>query len=77
MCVKVDNGGPAFPAVRFADSGDKGMSLLDWYAGTLLSGMLANPNIHSLTDKPAGPQELTEAAYVLADAMLKQREAKK
>jgi hypothetical protein len=39
--MKTLDGGPAFPAVRFADSGDKGMSMRQWYQGMALQGLLA------------------------------------
>ncbi len=63
------DGGPAFPAVRFSDSGDKGMSLRDWFAGMALQGLIGISNGLSASALPA-------AAYELADAMLKRREAK-
>jgi hypothetical protein len=46
------------------------MSLRDWFAGQAMQGMLA-------ADIDCGPEEvpsIVESAYILADAMLSQRE---
>lgn len=47
------------------------VSLRDYFAGHVLAGLLANPQQTRIT---AG--ELARLAYVAADAMLKQREAR-
>ncbi len=60
-----NNGGPAFP-VNF-DASDNGMSLRDWFAGQMLAGWCANPNV--LID----PKKSPRTAYKLADAMIEAR----
>ena len=73
MSKKIDNGGPAFP---FADCDisnaamrAQGMSLRDWFAGQALAGTIGNANWD------AYPHETAAVAYMIADAMLKAREA--
>lgn len=62
------DGGPAFP---FVDNdhcdGDSGMSLLDWFAGQALAGLLAN-NEYRETSKFCARD-----AYEFARAMLAER----
>jgi len=45
------------------------MTLRDWYAGLAMQGILADPTTPRLV-------EIEGAAYYIADAMLKAREAK-
>lgn len=50
----------------------EGMTLLDWFAGQALAGMLANGQPESL-----GLVHATAVtAYILADAMMKERETR-
>ena len=67
------DGGPAFS--RY-DDGSEGMSLRDWFAGQALAGVCANQNTHNLARM--SPEELkkffSHGCYVLADAMLAERE---
>ena len=66
------DGGPAFPRVE-PPSGDEGyrayfgMSLRDWFAGKAIEG--CDPG--NLTEE--GMLGMVEGAYLLADAMLKER----
>jgi hypothetical protein len=68
------DGGPAFPSdFIMGNSGTiaahkpySGMSLRDWFAGQAIMGMKAG-------DYDLYPSEYAEAAYELADAMLKAR----
>jgi len=58
---------PAFPSSKVIlgkTFDNEGMSLRDYFAAKALQGLLANPS-HTLED-----QEYSEAAYMLADAML-------
>lgn len=74
-----DHGGPAFPVQEFDQiSGQMvdqnlGMSLRDYFAGKALAGFIAArlPD-HSGQD---GEAFLAADAYIVADAMLKAREA--
>jgi len=59
------DGGPAFPG----DGLVKGMSLLDWFAGQALKGLLANPWI---VQQPGFDRDgAVGEALAYADAMLK------
>jgi hypothetical protein len=61
----------AFPSSRVIlgkTVNSDGMSLRDYFAAKALQGLVANPS-HTLED-----QEYSEAAYMLADAMLESRE---
>jgi len=71
--MKNKDGGPAFPrphsfANTFEIPSQEGMSLLDWFAGMALIGILANSS-QIVEEKLA-----SSWAYEYADAMLKERE---
>lgn len=76
--VEIDDGGPAFPCLDDTEyeSGhvlgllDPGMSLRDWFAGHIVSGLCANGKPVILNGKQI-PHET--AAYVIADAMIRHR----
>ena len=51
--------------------GNKGMTLRDYFAAKAMQAMLAHPN----SKETAPPQTYASAAYCMADAMLKAREA--
>jgi hypothetical protein len=78
---KVDTYGPAFPtSVAFhpdADfgngmivTGDKGMTLRDWFAGQIAAGMAAHSGTMGM---PFGPEQIAKRAYEIAYAMLAER----
>ena len=56
-----DGGGPAFPTLGHAS----GMSLRDYFAAKAMEGLIANNNTNA--------QEIAQAAYIVADAMLERR----
>jgi hypothetical protein len=60
------SGGPAFPTERALPEQRSGMTLRDYFAAKAMQGLLANNNI--------GAQQLAQAAYVVADAMLEVRD---
>ena len=62
------DGGPAFPAIRFADSGEQGMTLRDYFAAAALE--IAYDHASGDIDDAA------IVAYHIADAMLTVREGK-
>ncbi len=65
MSEQINDGGPAFPAPYNNDG--VGMSLRDWFARQALCGLCMIPN---------GPRlipDVVNAAYGIADAMLKAR----
>ena len=72
--MTTNTGGTAFPVV--IDMGltvdwSKGMTLRDYFAAKAMQAMVA-------TDIECGPEQvpiIVESAYILADAMLKAREA--
>ena len=58
---------PAFPSDYFADSG---MTLRDYFAAKAMQGIL-----FGIECGPDDVKNVVESAYVLADAMMKAREA--
>jgi hypothetical protein len=60
----------AFPSGHDPKTGtaDKGMKLRDYFAAKALQGMLAEPSLK------ATPQEFAQRSYMVADAMLKERD---
>ncbi len=71
-----DNGGHAFP-IEGADHPDGrhfasyGMTLRDYFAARAMQSFLASP--HNVGT--AGPEDIANAAYCAADAMLEARKA--
>lgn len=67
----MNDGGPIFPCSDnyiehgFVDS--PGMSLLDWFAGMALQGLLAGRI-------EVGTLSVSERAFIIADAMIAERE---
>ena len=59
-----DTGGPAFPTPTHNLQND-GMTLRDYFAAKAMQGLIANNNIDA--------QQIAQAAYIVADAMLKAR----
>lgn len=79
MAEEINDGGPAFPfgTARFdggnhylGKSFDKGMSLRDWFAGQALPTIMERYLDNAVDASPF------VAAYEVADAMIKAREAK-
>lgn len=75
--AEIDDGGPAFPRPMFAnedylDRGQDGMSLLDYFAGQALVGILCSPGQYQRAD--GEPFNLAEAAYAAARDMLAARQ---
>lgn len=72
------DGGPAFPrpGIEGMCSAQDGMSLRDWFAGQSLTGLAASdPDTFNHVVDAASSYAKT--AYVLADAMLAEREKPK
>lgn len=68
--MKDNNGDPAFPVYTAnKDNWEFGMSLRDWFAGQALEGMMKRV---ALEQNNHG--KIVATAYLLADAMLKERE---
>lgn len=73
MADPINDGGPAFPRSAVANDygiayGEQdGMTLRDWFAGQIIAGWSANPNVI------VRPGSSLSAAYELADAMLAAR----
>ena len=69
-----DTGGPAFPYEIDLPNGDgsetthysMGMTIRDWFAGMAMQGLLASTKTNSA-------QVIAKDAYIIADAMLAQR----
>lgn len=66
MSQPIDNGGNAFPCL-YNNGLYGGMSLRDWFAGQVLTGLLAHEGARY------SPQTLAAMAYRQADAMLDER----
>ena len=71
------NNTPAFPR-NILDHGhgimsthESGMTLRDYFAAKVLQGMLASGNLPKMMPNA----DLAECSYILADAMMKAREA--
>ncbi len=82
------DGGPAFPIPSFQrPDGDiewpqEGMSLRDWFAGQALPEVIREANAPELSLTPIGKEETrsewaARQAYLYADAMLAEREARR
>ena len=79
------DGGPAFPVNHLVAMNGEivnvgatgGMSLRDYMATHIIAGMVANPaTTCSSTDPMRSIKILCESAYMVADNLLKEREAK-
>jgi hypothetical protein len=77
-----DTGGPAFPCAEWLDTLDpeavnpirhQGMTLRDYFAAKVMQGILASSA--PITSAIDVDQLVAAAAYKIADAMLKAREA--
>lgn len=73
MNSKIDDGGPAFPAVTMHGAlvGMPGMTLRDYFAAAALQGMLADPS------NGLAARSSAMSAYIFADAMLTERKLKR
>ena len=63
-----NTGGPAFPQPTDSTLSWQGMTLRDYFAAKAMQGLLANPN-----GIPAYYNNIMEASFEVADAMLKAR----
>jgi hypothetical protein len=61
-------GGPAFPSTH-PHGREEGMYLRDWFAGMAMQGIVASDTERSPEQVPI----IVKSAYVMADAMLKER----
>ena len=73
-----NNGGPAFPSEYFDPQLQRlravnGMTLRDYFAAKAMQGILAGKL--PITEEPEPLPLIAKAAYAMADAMLKAREA--
>lgn len=73
--MKVDDSGPAFPAIQLDKSGEmmqwasqEGMTLRQWFAGKALAGYLAYSP--TLTNGDPEPEKAARVAVEYADALL-------
>jgi len=73
MSEKTNDGGAAFPCAHQRYDHNEGMSLRDWFAGQALGGILAFP-WKLKGDETKHPDVVAELAYIMADAMLAERE---
>jgi hypothetical protein len=68
------DGGPAFPVSNLSEVAPQGMSLRDWFAKGAMQGMLGGRMKLDLYCTK-GIREVVHYAYLIADEMLKEREA--
>jgi hypothetical protein len=69
-----NNGGLAFPrpSSRTTKELQDGMTLLDWFAGQAMNGVLSNSNFQ---EQDIFNDELSQWAYRMAHAMIKSKES--
>jgi hypothetical protein len=71
--MTTNTGGPAFPTSN-GGSPDDGMALRDYFAAKAMQGLIASPR--GTPDGRDGTDHYyAKCAYIMADAMLKAREA--
>ncbi len=69
--MTTNTGGPAFPGLHPSKEchyQDAGMSLRDFFAAKAMQGLISNGG--------SSHKEVAQAAYIVADAMLRAREQK-
>jgi|LakMenEpi03Aug12_release.lakeMendotaPanAssembly.Ray.scaffolds.fasta_scaffold5263503_1 hypothetical protein len=69
----MNTGGPAFPIRSTESRLYTGMTLRDWFAGQAMQGLIASPR-GPASGEDATDEWVAKTAYVVADAMLSQRE---
>ena len=64
-----NTGGPAFPVTEdnYVHKDNTGMTLRDYFAAKAMQAIVSNGDVNS--------QKISQASYVIADAMLEAREA--
>lgn len=66
-----NTGGPAFPVQdAYSMSTEQGMTLRDYFAAQAMMAIIAHPD----SDGYKPPSAFAKTAYVMADAMLKERD---
>ena len=76
---EINDGGPAFPVAVDKLLVSEGMSLRDWFAGQALAGIGASDLERSciwqrFSDEVPSPDGISELCYMMADAMLKEKD---
>jgi hypothetical protein len=61
----VNTGGPAFPYYHPDLGGAAGMTLRDYFAARAMQAIVSNGDVD--------PQKISQASYIIAEAMLKAR----
>jgi len=62
--------GESIPDKKYTVEHNEGMTLLDYFAGQVLTGIVSNANF----DREIIPLKLAEVCYKQSEAMLKERE---
>jgi len=71
--MSIDDGGMAFPRIHDGLAKNEGMSLLDWFAGQALAGMMAaRPKLGPLTEEEFDTS-MANIAYMLAGKMVAEK----
>jgi hypothetical protein len=75
IIMEKKNGGPAFPVEQSVPLDSEGMTLRDYFAAKVVPGLIITQE-----DAPVGimdhsewAEQYAQAAYIIADAMLKER----
>ena len=72
--MTTDTGGPAFPSQNWPSS--NGMSLRDYFAAKAMQGFVMDDVLcKEAATEPEWYENIAEASYKMADAMLKARQA--
>ena len=70
-------GGPAFPYGDLTNGGDNGMTLRDYFAAKAMQGFVMDDVLClEAATEPEWYENIAEASYKMADAMLKARDVK-
>ena len=71
-----DTSGPAFPYGDPTNGGDNGMTLRDYFAAKAMQGFVMDDVLcKEAATEPEWYENIAEASYKMADAMLKARQA--
>jgi hypothetical protein len=71
--ARPNDGNTAFPT-RGPHRDSEGMTLRDYFAASALQGFMSNSDIPDMLKKGFKPDGAAEACYMIADAMIAERE---
>ncbi len=69
-----DTGGPAYPQQRYLNPESEGMTLLDYYGGNAMMGLIrGNTSLEGDTTTIINADQLSSMAYQIAAAMIAEK----